>query len=199
MYIDYRTVLVNFIARYGPQSYHGCHLSILSKRGSRSSHWLKHHIYHSCYSYFFPTSDDSSLKLTLQNPRADKMVHSLKRQIGVGVEMSDCTNAPSGLHADNNLELSENIESFPEGGWRAWSVVLGAWCAMVACMGLLNSIGILHAWVTNHQLRDYSQSKIGWIFSTFAFFLYFGGVQVGATFSHGEHSSELHTRPACIR
>jgi hypothetical protein len=46
-------------------------------------------------------------------------------------------------------------------------------------MGLLNTVGVLQAWVTEHQLHGYSESNIGWIFSAYAFFLYIGGAQVG--------------------
>lgn len=46
-------------------------------------------------------------------------------------------------------------------------------------MGLLNTVGVLQAWVTQHQLQGYSESNIGWIFGAYAFFLYIGGAQVG--------------------
>ncbi|KAJ5924449.1 monocarboxylate transporter [Penicillium verhagenii] len=68
---------------------------------------------------------------------------------------------------------------YPEGGWKAWSVVLGAWCAMIPAMGLLNTLGVLHAWVQLHQLKDYSASSIGWIFGAYGFFLCAGGAQAG--------------------
>ncbi|KAA8650827.1 putative oxalate/formate antiporter [Aspergillus tanneri] len=53
---------------------------------------------------------------------------------------------------------------------------------MMPSMGLLNTIGVLHAWTASHQLSDYSSSKLGWIFGAFSFFLYFGGAQVGPIF-----------------
>ncbi|KAJ5679294.1 oxalate/formate antiporter [Penicillium macrosclerotiorum] len=71
---------------------------------------------------------------------------------------------------------------YPEGGLEAWSVVLGAWCAMVPSMGILNSLGIFHAWTSDHQLNGYSESNIGWIFGAYGFFLYFGGAQAGPIF-----------------
>jgi hypothetical protein len=62
---------------------------------------------------------------------------------------------------------------FPDGGWRAWGVVLGSWCAMVPSSGLMNTIGVLEAWLADHQLKDYSKASISWIFSLYVFFIYF--------------------------
>ncbi|KAJ6191391.1 hypothetical protein N7519_001412 [Penicillium mononematosum] len=77
-------------------------------------------------------------------------------------------------------------DPYPEGGLKAWSVVLGAWCAMISSMGLLNSLGTLQPWTSTHQLKDYSESSIGWIYGGYTFFLYLGGVRFGAILdSHG--------------
>lgn len=77
--------------------------------------------------------------------------------------------------ATNNDEKS----SYPEGGTQAWLVVLGAWCAMIPSMGLLNTLAILEAWVASDELPTMQTSTIGWIFSCYAFLLYFCGAQVG--------------------
>ncbi|KAJ3482690.1 hypothetical protein NLG97_g7500 [Lecanicillium saksenae] len=37
----------------------------------------------------------------------------------------------------------EDEDDYPDGGWQAWSVVLGAWCAMMPSMGLLNTLAQL--------------------------------------------------------
>lgn len=71
---------------------------------------------------------------------------------------------------------------YPEGGIKAWLTVLGAWCGMVPSMGLLNTHGILQAWVSENDLKELPESQIGWIFSCFTFFLYFGGVLIGPVF-----------------
>lgn len=75
--------------------------------------------------------------------------------------------------------MGDRAEKYPEGGLQAWLVVLGAWCAMVPSMGLLNTLAILQAWLGEHDLHDVPESKIAWIFSCYAFFLYFCGAQVG--------------------
>ncbi|KAL6710479.1 hypothetical protein ACN47E_008527 [Coniothyrium glycines] len=77
-------------------------------------------------------------------------------------------------------------DTYPDGGARAWLVVLGAWCAMIPSMGLLNTIGVLQAWLSEEALHGYSESSIAWILSTYAFCLYFGGAQVGPVFDARE-------------
>jgi hypothetical protein len=70
-------------------------------------------------------------------------------------------------------------DEYPEGGVQAWLVVLGAWCAMVPSTGMINTFGVLQAWVAQHELASYSESAVGWIFSIHAFIVYFLGAQVG--------------------
>ena len=86
---------------------------------------------------------------------------------------NDCLQATS-------LE-SDSCGIYPEGGIKAWSVVLGAWCAMIPSMGLLNSLGTLQAWASTHQLKaqGYTESSIGWIYGAYTFFLFLGGAQFG--------------------
>ncbi|TRX94875.1 hypothetical protein FHL15_004336 [Xylaria flabelliformis] len=80
-----------------------------------------------------------------------------------------------------NIEMDDE-SAYPEGGPEAWLVVLGAWCAMIPSMGLLNTLAILQAWVSENQLPHLPESSVGWIFSTYAFFLYFTGAQTGPIF-----------------
>ena len=76
-------------------------------------------------------------------------------------------------------ENSNSVDTYPDGGLRAWLVVLGAWCAMFPGMGMLNTLAVLHAWLSQNQLRHLPESSVGWVMSTYAFFLYLGGAQVG--------------------
>ena len=70
-------------------------------------------------------------------------------------------------------------DAYPEGGLEAWLVVLGAWCAMVPTTGMINTFGVLQAWVAQHELAGYSEPSVGWIFSIHAFVVYFAGAQAG--------------------
>jgi hypothetical protein len=76
------------------------------------------------------------------------------------------------------LELCSNLD-YPEGGLRAWLVVLGAWCAMVPSMGMLNTIGVIDAWIGENQLASLPKSQTAWIVSIYAFLLYLGGSCAG--------------------
>ena len=73
-------------------------------------------------------------------------------------------------------------DKYPEGGLRAWLVVLGAFSGMTASFGNLNSTGTFQAYVSTHQLAHESPGAIGWIFSLYAFLTFFCGVQIGPIF-----------------
>ena len=76
----------------------------------------------------------------------------------------------------------DNRHTFPEGGLRAWLVVVGAFSGMTASFGLLNSAGTFQAYLSTHQLVHESPSAVGWIFSLEAFLTFFCGVQIGPIF-----------------
>jgi len=81
------------------------------------------------------------------------------------------------------FEIENTFDAYPEGGWKAYSVLFGAWCALLPASGFLNSIGSLQVYLHLNQLKDYSESEIGWIFSVFAFLFFFGGLQAGMSLS----------------
>lgn len=93
-------------------------------------------------------------------------------------ETSNMKNKPE-TTAKSPSESDDTTTGYPDGGTSAWLVVLGAWCAMVPSMGLLNSLAVLQAWLSEHELHGISTSTTGWIFSTYAFFLFFCGAQLG--------------------
>lgn len=50
---------------------------------------------------------------------------------------------------------------------------------MVPPMGLLNTLAVLQAWISENELEGISESKSGWMFSCYAFFITACGAQVG--------------------
>ncbi|KAH7011232.1 major facilitator superfamily domain-containing protein [Ilyonectria destructans] len=82
---------------------------------------------------------------------------------------------------ESDILVNDDI-SYPEGGSEAWMVVIGAWCAMIPPMGLINTLAVLQAWVSENELPNITESKTGWIFSCYAFFITACGAQVGPIF-----------------
>lgn len=72
--------------------------------------------------------------------------------------------------------------TYPEGGLESWLVVFGSFMALFGSLGLMNTIGTFQAYLSTHQLKDYSEGSIGWIFGVYAFLTFFCGVQVGPIF-----------------
>ncbi|THZ98267.1 MFS general substrate transporter [Aureobasidium pullulans] len=75
-----------------------------------------------------------------------------------------------------------DLTTYPEGGTRAWLVVLGAWCGLTASIGLYNTTGVFSVIISNTKLTSSSSTSIGWIFSIYAFMVWIVGVWVGPCF-----------------
>jgi MFS family permease len=76
----------------------------------------------------------------------------------------------------------------PDGGWRAWGVVAGGWCAMFVSVGWNNSAGVFQTIYETDQLHNYSPSAIGWIISLQTFFMFVCSPISGKLFdSYGPH------------
>lgn len=84
---------------------------------------------------------------------------------------------------DSQNEPNErDLITHPEGGWRAWGVVLGSWLATFSSMGLMNSIGSFQAYLSRNQLADYEPDKVAWLFGVYSGVTFLVGVQVGPIF-----------------
>ncbi|KEY68325.1 hypothetical protein S7711_07798 [Stachybotrys chartarum IBT 7711] len=73
-------------------------------------------------------------------------------------------------------------ETYPEGGLKAWMVVVGSWATMLSSLGLMNTIAIFHSYTHNHQLSHYNEDTIGWIFSIYSFLAFACGIYIGPIF-----------------
>lgn len=86
----------------------------------------------------------------------------------------------------SDISTDDEGNTYPEGGLRAWLVVVGAFSGMMACFGYMNTVGTYQAYLAMNQLSSYSESTIGWIFSVYIFLSFGAGVQVGPFFDkHG--------------
>ncbi|KAL1607182.1 hypothetical protein SLS59_002886 [Nothophoma quercina] len=81
-------------------------------------------------------------------------------------------------------ETASQIErdTFPEGGMRAWLVVVSAFLLLFPSFGFMVSIGTLQDYWAQHQLADLTASTIGWIPSVFVYLSLALGLFVGPLF-----------------
>ncbi|CAK7567837.1 MAG: hypothetical protein SEPTF4163_005807 [Sporothrix epigloea] len=70
----------------------------------------------------------------------------------------------------------------PDGGWRAWSVAIGAGFITFAALGFANSFGVFQEYYITHQLQHKSPDTIAWIGSCTAFFQFLAGSISGPLF-----------------
>src|ERR1700710_2664262 len=84
-----------------------------------------------------------------------------------------------GSGSDNStLTNNEDKDDFPEGGLKAWSVVVGSFCGSFSVFGIINSTAILLEYFSANQLKDYNPSQIGWIFGLSLFLTFFCGAPI---------------------
>jgi MFS family permease len=79
-------------------------------------------------------------------------------------------------------EKEDDATTYPEGGLRAWLVVFGSFCALLASLGTMNTIASYQSYLLTHQLSTYSPASVGWIFSVYASLSFAGGLFVGPLF-----------------
>jgi hypothetical protein len=93
---------------------------------------------------------------------------------------------PLDCESQSITSTTPNEVTYPEGGLEAWSVVLGSFLGLLAALGMMNTVGIYHAYIAEHYLQDYTESTISWIFSMYVFLSFFCGLQIGPIFdAHG--------------
>jgi MFS family permease len=81
-----------------------------------------------------------------------------------------------------HVEDIDPQDTFPEGGLRAWLVVVAAWFLLFCSFGLMVSIGTLQDYWSQHQLSDLSASTVAWIPSVFVYLSLALGLFVGPLF-----------------
>jgi hypothetical protein len=89
-------------------------------------------------------------------------------------------NSPS--QSTRALTLRDDENFYPEGGLQAWLVVFGSWCALLAALGIMNTLASFQAYISRNQLVGYSEGEIGWIFSVYTFLSFGFGVFIGPIF-----------------
>ncbi|KAJ5125307.1 MFS transporter asaE [Penicillium atrosanguineum] len=70
----------------------------------------------------------------------------------------------------------------PDGGPKAWLVVLGGFCGLFVSFGWINCIGVFQTYYESHQLQNMSTSTVTWITSLETFVMFFAGPIFGTLF-----------------
>lgn len=91
-------------------------------------------------------------------------------------EASDLEN--DGIHLNHQV-------TFPDGGLRAWLVVIGAFCAEISTFGFISAWGVFQAYYEQTLLRDRSPVDIAWIGSVQTAFGVLPSVLIGRLFDLG--------------
>ncbi|KAF8068867.1 major facilitator superfamily domain-containing protein [Lyophyllum atratum] len=81
--------------------------------------------------------------------------------------------------------LASQETTFPEGGWKAWSVVLGVSLNQFATLGYINAHGVYNDFYVREYLTQYSSSQISWIASVQLLFVISSGIFTGRAFDVG--------------
>lgn len=116
----------------------------------------------------------SSQTHSADSPASEKKTKNRRSATAIGDEEQSVTSS------------TDDEVSYPEGGLKAWSVVLGSFLGLVAALGMMNTVGIYHAYIAEHFLQDHTESTISWIFSMYVFLSFFCGLQIGPIFdAHG--------------
>ena len=80
------------------------------------------------------------------------------------------------------VQAEESPTTYPEGGLPASSSLVGSFCGMMCCFGMMNTIGIFQAYLSSHQLAFYTEANVGWNFGLHLFTPYLGGMEIGPIF-----------------
>ncbi|PYH90151.1 MFS general substrate transporter [Aspergillus ellipticus CBS 707.79] len=111
-------------------------------------------------------------------PSAQLIENSGGFRDGKGSEGEDAATAP-GLVTQGNAVNTDTSAAPPDGGTRAWLVVLGGWCAVFCTFWWINTIGVWQDYYVNTMLPQYSASTISWIPSFEGFLIFTMGPIVG--------------------
>jgi hypothetical protein len=115
-------------------------------------------------------------------PTPDKPGTPASKKPGEGPSPSSSSASSSSESNSTSLVDAADDHDYPEGGFRAWSVVFGCWLALFASLGLMNILATFQTYLSTNQLVNYDDGTIGWIFSVYTFLSFFLGIYIGPIF-----------------
>jgi MFS family permease len=125
----------------------------------------------------------------------EKTISRLSRRVSATTEKSHhATVAPTRTRTSSitqqngggvDEEIAEVVDTedvFPEGGLRAWLVVVGATLMLLPSFGFMVAIGLLQDYWHQNQLSEFTARDVGWIPSVFVYLTLGLGLWVGPFF-----------------
>ncbi|RCK57428.1 putative transporter MCH4 [Candida viswanathii] len=88
---------------------------------------------------------------------------TVRHQVNAEPQSSASIESLSPIATVNQLYGEDNPDDYPDGGLKAYSVILGSFLGLIVNLGLINSIGAIQAYVSTHQLQDLPETSISWI------------------------------------
>lgn len=86
------------------------------------------------------------------------------------------------FEVEESTAVTDSEDDFPEGGLRAWLVVLGACLCLFPSFGFMVSIGSVQDYLNQNQLSAYTSRDVGWIPSVFVYLSLALGIWIGPLF-----------------
>ncbi|KFZ00662.1 hypothetical protein V501_10572 [Pseudogymnoascus sp. VKM F-4519 (FW-2642)] len=111
-----------------------------------------------------------------------KMNVTLARDLSGYAHTVQGSTTTSLTNPSSEIDKRHDDETYPDGGLRAWLVVLGSFFLLFATFGFQASVGLFQLHWSLNQLSDSSPSKIAWIPSVFIFLSLALSIQTGAIF-----------------
>ncbi|KZP00836.1 MFS general substrate transporter [Calocera viscosa TUFC12733] len=121
---------------------------------------------------------------TFEKPSHDSTAPSRTDTLVPG-EISDVEKGENPAASASGSEDStalQPVHVIPEGGWKAWSTVAGAWLIMMSTFGYIQSFGVFQALYVEDRLSNYSASTIAWIGGAQVFLIFAMGIPAGRLF-----------------
>lgn len=126
--------------------------------------------------------------MTLRDDGAPTVSHSPEEQQELKVKTENATVRLEESEKQQEEAATRDVKvdlAFPDGGWRAWGVVVGASCTTCATFGYVNSWGAFQVYYENNKFPDQSPSSIAWIGSIQYSLIFVPGIIVGRFFDIG--------------
>ncbi|SPN97011.1 related to monocarboxylate transporter [Cephalotrichum gorgonifer] len=123
--------------------------------------------------------DETAVEMKSQTPSGSR---SNSDGNGTGDNSGALAAIPDLVLARPATPTEEDNITYPDGGTRAWAVVLGSAINMAATYGLMTGVGLFQVYWKEHQLKEYSPTDIAWIISVFGFLDIFAAGPAGVLF-----------------